>query len=134
MENDVKQPDEQLVHAELVKLAADMPIILTVIVVDTIYGMPAAVFSRKDSFNMIDLDQMITQICDWFRLAIKVVDDFSLGEFKYFTSIGAEKTGILVPLTVDFGLVLVIQSGMRLDTFFAAIKPYCESLLKYLSD
>ena len=128
----MKEPDEQLIRAELVKFTTAVPSILSVIVVDrTINGWPVAFVSRDDSFSE---DSMVAMINDYYRLAIKVVDDLWLGDFKYFTAVGAETLSVILPLTEVYGMVLVVQTGTRLDTFFATIQPHCESLLKYLSD
>jgi hypothetical protein len=128
----LKEPDEQLIRAELVKFAAAMPAILSVSVVDrTVNGWTVAFVSRDDSFNPGFIDAMIN---DHFRLAIEFINDFSLGDFKYFTSISAEVLGIILPLTEFYGMVLVLQAGTRLDKLLATIKPYCQSLLPYLPD
>ncbi|MBA3872802.1 MAG: hypothetical protein H0X30_27020 [Anaerolineae bacterium] len=105
---------------------------MSVSVVDrTTNGWTVAAYPHQAFYIQDMIDAMIG---DFYRLANQIVINLSLGEWKYYISIGTEKTGILLPHTVTYGLVLIIKSGEPLNDLISTIKPYCKSLLKYLPD
>jgi predicted regulator of Ras-like GTPase activity (Roadblock/LC7/MglB family) len=124
----MNESDQQLIHAELVKLCTDIPMVLTAIVA-SIDGVTTIHYSQQDP-----LDEKVLGItCAIFvsngdRMSINL----RIGQPSYFIAAGSKGLAIYIPIGSSYyGLILIIPSDTEPDDLWPALETHYKSLATY---
>ena len=124
----MKKPDQQHIHAELVKLCNGIPKILTVVVMD-IDGDILSYHSKNDTF-----DEKLQSVTIYkFRLAGEhLASDLGIEDWQYCIAAGSNGFSIYIPIGLsDYSLILIVPTDSAVDELWPILEPHYKSIAKY---
>ena len=123
----MKPHDEQLIQAELDKIANDIPKTMAVFVASTdLWSISSTIKPEPDNKHGLRISTAYFATLD-----AHLESNFRLGGWQQMICAGSDGLVINLPLQAACALILVMQPDSQLDELFSTIDPYYESLVKY---